>query len=211
MWIDVGSTVDANTSLPPFWQTPTSFWTTNSVKDTQVLGYAYPETQRWLYDDEIEYGSAVNASIANLYSSSVRAMLTSGPDVAGAHLSHLLVDNSFVDWDVQIQGDRRHLPSTFLLRFFLVGDFSSDPVTDVGGWAVLMPGSRVQREKMARRATTHHQDMKGVVSLTATLIDDIAAGKLESLDARYVVPYLKDRLTWKPQAVGYVLMHCQTS
>ena len=63
--IDHHSWVDGDTPLKPFWKTENSFWTSNDVRNTVDLGYAYPETQRWNYPTEKEYRIAVNASDTN--------------------------------------------------------------------------------------------------------------------------------------------------
>lgn len=185
----------------PFWSSSASFWTTNQVKDTAVLGYAYPETQRWNFDSDEAYRASVNATVAQLYSSSVRARLTAGVSKASA-LGNLLVDDTYVDWNVQIQGASSTLPATFIAKFFLVGDFSSDIATDVGAWTVLMSSDHHVQVEKNKRASMLRMDMKGMVSLTESLLDHIVLGKLASLDASDVVPYLKDKLTWKVQAVS---------
>lgn len=201
-WIADDSTTDANTPLLPFWLTPSSFWTTNDVRDSTVLGYAYPETQSWKYDSEGAYRAAINATISQLYSSSVRGTLTTGVGENGGVLEHVLDDDTFIDWVVHIHGSHDQLPATFNARFSLVGDFSSDAITDVGTWTVLASASSNADAKKIKHTTTSEPDISGMVSLTATLLDQISAGKLESLGVGDVVPFLKDKLTWKVYAVS---------
>lgn len=68
-----GSIEDINTALTPFWKTTTTFWTSNDVRESTVLGYAYTETQSWNYSTSSSYWSSINAAIANLYGSTVSA------------------------------------------------------------------------------------------------------------------------------------------
>ncbi|KAF2793120.1 Di-copper centre-containing protein [Melanomma pulvis-pyrius CBS 109.77] len=191
--------VDGNTPLSPFWTTSTTFWTSNDVQDTISLGYAYPETQSWLYSSSSSYRTAVNATIAQLYSSSVRNMLSAGVGENGHDFNHLIVDGSFTDWSVELSAVSSTLPPTFQVRFSFIGDFSSDPVKDVGMWNVMMPSTHRDHQtktESRKRASTLEKNMKGSVALTANLLDCIAAGQLGSLGKDDVVPFLKSKLTW---------------
>lgn len=190
--------VDGNTPLSPFWKTSDSFWTTNDARDTTVFGYAYPETQSWIYASNTIYQQAVSATISQFYSTSARAMLTTDGSGISGDLQHLNIDNSFTDWTINLEAMANILPSSFLVQFSFVSDFSSDPVKDVGMWTVLMAdmtGNQAQAQKV-KRASTLEKKLKGSVSLTANLLDCVAAGMLESLEARDVVPFLKGKLTW---------------
>lgn len=201
-WLANNSVVDANTPLLPFWHTPDTFWTPNLIRDTTVFNYAYPETQPWNYGSDAAYRAAVNASISKLYSNSVRATLTTVAEVGGTSggLNHLLVDNTYVDWIIRAAGSTHELPNTFQLRFYLVGDSTFDAVADVGQWTMIMSGD--QGPKIHRkRASTLEPNSEGTVSLTAHLVDQVGDGKLKSLNADHVVPYLKEKLIWKLIAV----------
>ncbi|KAF2187121.1 Di-copper centre-containing protein [Zopfia rhizophila CBS 207.26] len=199
--------VDADTPLSPFWNTPNTFWTTNGVRDTTVLGYAYPETKRWTYESPEKYKEGVNAAVANLYSASARARLT-GNAVTGGDLKHINADNSFMDWSINMQASPVLLPGTLTVRFSLIGEFSSDPVAEVGAWHVLIPENHEMERRKVEQDSIPELKLKGTVSLTASLLDDIAAGKLESLNQNQVLPYLKQKLTWKVYAAnGTVIPH----
>ncbi|KAF2465062.1 tyrosinase [Lindgomyces ingoldianus] len=197
--------VDADTPLLPFWNTTTTFWTSNAVKDTTVLGYAYPETMSWMFDSKDAYRASVNASISQLYSSSSRARL-SEMGAEGGDLKHLNADGSFTDWSINVEASLIDMPTTFTVRFSLVGMFSSDPVSSIGAWTHLMPSDHTMDRSTAKRDSTLDPRLKGTISLTATLLDDIAARKLESLDEGIVVPYLKSKLTWKVYAGNGMLI-----
>jgi tyrosinase len=190
--------VDGNTPLSPFWKSPDAFWTTNDARDTTVLGYAYPETQSWIYVSDAIHQQAVNTAISQMYSTSARAMLTAQEGGIGGNLQSLNVDNSFTDWTINLEAVASTMPLSFLVQFFFVGDFSSDPVKDVGMWTILMADMKDDQAEAAnlKRTSTSEKKLKGSVSLTANLLDCITAGTLESLEARDVVPFLKTKLTW---------------
>jgi tyrosinase len=190
--------VDGNTPLSPFWKTSDSFWTTNDARDTTVFGYAYPETQSWIYASNAIYQQAVNRTISQSYSTSARATLTADGSGISGGLQHVNINNSFTDWTINLEAVASTLPSSFLVQFSLVGDFSSDPVKDVGMWNVLMAditGKQAQAQRV-KRVSTLENKLKGSVSLTANLLDCVAAGTLESLETHDVVPFLKDKFTW---------------
>jgi tyrosinase len=190
--------VDGNTPLSPFWKSPDAFWTTNDARNTTVFGYAYPETQSWIYVSDAIHQQAVNTTISQLYSTSARAMLTGHESGIGGNLQSFNVDDSFTDWTINLEVVASSMPSSFLVQFSFVGDFSSDPVKDVGMWTVLMAdmkGSQAEAAKL-KRTSRSGKKLMGSVSLTANLLDCITAGTLESLEARDVVPFLKAKLSW---------------
>ncbi|KAF2831707.1 Di-copper centre-containing protein [Ophiobolus disseminans] len=186
--------VDANTELLPFRKASGGFWTMNDARNTTTLGYAYPETTRVGQMSVAEHTDAVKASIAQLYGSSARGMLAAQPVTASGRLV-LAGDGKFTDWAIDTKAMSNDLPPSFVVRFSLVGDFSSDQTFDVGSWVKLTHSSH--EGSMDKRAATIQKTYEGSVSLTAALIDQVAAGKLESLDSKDVVPFLKDKLTWK--------------
>jgi tyrosinase len=190
--------VDGNTPLSPFWKSSDSFWTSNDVRDTTILGYAYPETQSWIYASNAIYQRAVNTTISQSYSASARAMLTADGSGVTGNAQHINIDNSFTDWTINLEAVSSTIPSSFLVHFSFVGDFSSDSVKDVGMWTVLMvntTGNQPEAEKI-KRTITPEKKLEGSVSLTANLLDYVAAGMLKSLEAQDVVPFLRDKLTW---------------
>ncbi|KAF2026103.1 tyrosinase [Setomelanomma holmii] len=203
VWLEDGTTVDANTTLLPFRKSSGGFWTTNDSRNTTTFGYAYPETVRARAQSDEDYWTGVNAAITTLYGSSIRATLSGKIGSAGQTLplastgtSLLANDGTFTDWEIYTTAQPLDLPPTFVVRFSLVGDFSSDAPVDVGTWTKLMPASHGQAGKV-KRASLTDVPYQGRISLTASLIDCIAVGKLASLNAADVVPYLKDKLTWK--------------
>ncbi|KAH7061712.1 hypothetical protein BKA63DRAFT_573421 [Paraphoma chrysanthemicola] len=195
VWLENGQTVDADTPLLPFRKSSGGFWTTNDARNTTTFGYTYPETIKTSEKSEEDYEEEVVAAIATMYSSTARAMLNAKTAPAGG--SALLVsDGTFTDWNIDATATTSHLPPTFVVRFSLVGDFSSDKPVDVGTWTRLMPTSHTH-SGLNDLASSTEAPYEGRISLTATLIDRVVAGQLTSLNASDVVPYLKDKLTWK--------------
>ncbi|KAH7357380.1 hypothetical protein BKA66DRAFT_515471 [Pyrenochaeta sp. MPI-SDFR-AT-0127] len=197
VFLENGQTIDENTQLLPFKKSSGDFWTTKDCWDHTVLGYAYPETQRWKYGSDEDYRESVVKVISKLYGGSEKGQLSSQQVTADAQ-ALLTKDGTFTDWTIQTQASPSGLPSTFVVHFSLVGDFSSDPSIDVGTWMILNPTDHTLEVKhMAARDSTIEQKYEGTISLTAHLLDEAATGRLASLDAKDVVPYLKDKLAWK--------------
>ncbi|KAH7068549.1 hypothetical protein FB567DRAFT_615332 [Paraphoma chrysanthemicola] len=194
VWLENGQMVDADTPLLPFRKSSGGFWTTKDVRNTTTFGYAYPETIKKNEQSEEEYEEEIVAVIATMYGSTVRAMLNAKTAPAGGS-SLLASDGAFTDWSIDAAAITTHLPPTFVVRFSLVGDFSSDKPVDVGTWTRLMPASHTHSGVNDQAST--ETPYEGRISLTASLIDRVVAGQLMSLNASDVVPYLKDKLTWK--------------
>ncbi|KAF9699590.1 hypothetical protein EKO04_002625 [Ascochyta lentis] len=198
VFVDDNTVVDGNTPLLPFRRSPGSFWTTNEAMDWRLFGYDYPETQS---TDTV----SAQATVALLYSGSVRSRIASGQSGGtGKHFTQGTEETIYTDWVINTAAAPLDLPPTFVVQFSFLGDFSSDPVTDVGMWSVLMPmehnkakRSIREAEKRPERATAADMTMRGTVSLTSSLLDQIDARKLQSLDEQDVVPFLRERLTWK--------------
>ncbi|KAM7200214.1 tyrosinase [Naviculisporaceae sp. PSN 640] len=64
---------DRNSPLVPFWDsTSTKFWTSDEIKNsTALFGYAYPETQSWLYNDLAAYQDSIRTTVSNIYQMNV--------------------------------------------------------------------------------------------------------------------------------------------
>lgn len=202
MWLRENETVDANTPLVPFWNGPDTFWTSNEIKDTKVLGYAYPETQSWNYDTVQEYGAAVNASIAQLYSAEARAMLKGQAEMGetAVGLGRLLIEGAYTHWSVRCAVVGEGMPPSFIVKIFL-------EEAEAGAWTVMSSASYRTSAGAAKRSTipeTVSSGVKGDVGLTEALLEKIAAGSLASLDAMDVVAYLAETMTWKIISVRFL-------
>jgi tyrosinase len=186
VFLEDGQMVDGDTQLLPFRKPGASrFWTTNDVTDTRVFGYTYPETSS---------GQDTGAAIARLYSSSARALLRgmetsiSAKHVVAGTQDANTDDITFTDWFVHCATTSS--PSTFIAQFFLSAPSNSDPSGNVS----LPIGRWVKMVEDSSWSLPIH--MNGTVSLTASLLDRVAAGELVSLEHEDVVPYLTERLNW---------------
>ncbi|KAJ4297390.1 hypothetical protein N0V88_004310 [Collariella sp. IMI 366227] len=67
-----GESQTQNTPLAPFWdKSGSKFWNSAQVKDTIPFGYAYPETQRWRFQDQAAYRADVRRAVTALYGTNV--------------------------------------------------------------------------------------------------------------------------------------------
>jgi tyrosinase len=135
----------------------------------------------------------VQAEIAKLYGSSARKMLTNSNTQMHA-MAGPEMPTSFTDWSLDAKALASALPPSFVVRFSLTRDFSSDDAADVGSWVKLMPASH--HVDIEKRTSTIDTTYQGSVSLTASLLDEVTAGRLRSLEPEDVVPYLKEKLSW---------------
>ena len=123
----------------------------------------------------------------------------SGPIPAA--LAHLAPDNRYNEWIVNVRALKHGLGQSFRVLVFL-GPISPDPTTwsrepnCVGRVSVL--GRRIDTPcAKCRRDQAGALLVSGTVSLTAALLQDVAAGRLRSLDPADVVPHLRAHLAWK--------------
>jgi tyrosinase len=64
--------ITANTDLKPFYDSSaTRFWNSAGVKYTTPFGYAYPETQRWLYNSDGAYQTDIRVQVTKQYGANV--------------------------------------------------------------------------------------------------------------------------------------------
>ncbi|KAJ4296308.1 hypothetical protein N0V90_006353 [Kalmusia sp. IMI 367209] len=208
-WIPPNAVTDANYPLPPFWKDEQTFYNSEDVRSTDALGYAYPETQHWNFASADDWQNDVRSTIQRLYPNNVQTTLTNAI-LSGSELSSVVEEGDmFTDWTIEARASVAEMPSTFQAKFSFTGDFSSDESTQVGMWPRMMPESHEpdawkvrQAERKARRGSTPDQSSSSTIALTSSLLDRIAAGKLENLSPDAVVPYLKNHLTWTVYAVG---------
>ncbi|KAF2194899.1 Di-copper centre-containing protein [Zopfia rhizophila CBS 207.26] len=70
--IAAGTRVTAETELKPFYDSSaTKFWNSAGTKETTPFGYAYPETQRWVFPSEQAYQTSVRNEVTRQYGANV--------------------------------------------------------------------------------------------------------------------------------------------
>lgn len=205
-WLPLGGTTDANTGLPPFWKNETDFWNSNDGRNTDVFGYAYPETQYWDFASDDDWRNNVRGLIQSLYPNSARQTLVNAIAKGDSLIQVVDVDSSFTDWVVHSKASASEMPSTFRATFSLVGDFSSDASIEIGMWTRMhVDGSgsdSVEVRHGRKRSSTSDHSLTRAISLTSSLLDQMTAGQLDSLEPEVVLPYLKSHLTWNVYGAG---------
>jgi tyrosinase len=155
----------------------------------------------------------VTGYVARTYAPAARQMLAGGDSTSlgqgSTSLIHVLTNSTYNDWNVEIMAGINKLPGTFRVEFFLA-DFTDDSAEDsdgtqeiLGQWMQSAPlgtnadwkttHTDVGNAKL-KRASTLGTTRNGTVSLTAGLLERVAAGELASLDADAVVPFLTQHL-----------------
>ncbi|KAF1975697.1 Di-copper centre-containing protein, partial [Bimuria novae-zelandiae CBS 107.79] len=216
-WSPVGTTIDASSGLPPFWKDENTFYTSEDVRRTDIFGYVYPETQYWKFATEEKWRNDVRGTIQRLYPHSARETLMNAM-AGGSALTHVLEDgDTFIDWVIEIKASAQEMPASFNAKFFLVGGFSSDESIPVSTWTRLTtqdPETSARKGREAavaeKRYSTIDHGLSSTLILTSTLLEQVMAGELESLDSDVVVPYLQERLRWKVYAVRRPFKRSQT-
>lgn len=198
VYLDDYQDVDANTELLPFRKDPGKFMTFNDCRNTTVLGYAYPETQRWKFPSDAAYQTAVTASIATMYGGRMRAqaevkVASTRPTPFGETLQDS--NGTYTDWTIETQAIASKLPPSFIVKYSLGGMFHTDPVVEVGSWMMLMP-ERLDDVQTQKDPSVPEKLINGTTSITSYLVEQIENKSLKSLEPSDVVPFLTEKLTW---------------
>jgi tyrosinase len=197
------STVDASTPLSPFWKSAHDvFYTSDDLRDTLPLGYAYPETRSWLHGENGTNGTrfreAVRKEVSRLYSPDWRAKVQ-GAGTTRVAPSALLRRGRVSEWAVRISVARGALGASFSVSFFLQP--TPGDRREVGRVALLMP----EAAEVMMPGEGQGQ-MGGVVNstvqLTGKLVDEVVAGRLANLSVHAVGGYLPEKLGWSVVAVS---------
>ncbi|EUC39496.1 hypothetical protein COCMIDRAFT_31327, partial [Bipolaris oryzae ATCC 44560] len=185
--------IDASTPLLPFRRTPDAFWSINECRDTAVLSYAYPETQRWKFASDESFAAHVEGEVARLYGGRVREqavqkVVVEEEEEQSSAFGGLLQRNGgrYTDWVVETRVRGGAVRGTFRVQFSL-GEM------DAGAWMVLMPA--VRRDEVLG-GKGEGKEMVGTTSLTGLLVECVNNGTLGGLDEEVVLPFLQGRLRW---------------
>lgn len=115
--------------------------------------------------------------------------------------AHIVQDNSYTEWITNLRALKHGLSQTFRVLVFL-GDFNPNPATWpleanlVGRFTVL---GRAPDTACAKCKADQEDELvvTGTVPLTMALLKEIVAGRLPSLKAEDVEPYLVKNLHWR--------------
>ncbi|PBP21264.1 putative Tyrosinase [Diplocarpon rosae] len=179
-----GQTQDIDTPLTPFHKNSAGeFWTSNSVRTTEVFGYAYPETAK---HDGVDVRSQVIAASNTLY----------GPATANLRRRGVIVTATDQEWVANIRVKKYALNVPFYIHIF-IGPFDPDPFS----WSFEpnLVGTHFIFVKSI--SSTCNCDLDQLVTATIPLTDrlhnDLSEGYLTSLGPDEVTPYLAENLSYR--------------
>jgi tyrosinase len=118
-----------------------------------------------------------------------------------ASLAHLAPGGKYTEWIVNVRAQKHGIGQSFRVLVFL-GDINPDPKSwdleynCVGRVSVLGRSPETQCGK-CKTDNANGLIVSGTVPLTSALLQDIVGGRVHSLNAADVVPYLRDNLKWK--------------
>ncbi|KAM7216111.1 Common central domain of tyrosinase domain containing protein [Rhypophila decipiens] len=142
-------TEDRNSPLIPFWDnTGSKFWTSEEIRNsTTTFGYAYPETQEWLYSgNNTAYQASIKSAVSKMYQMNVfnramddmrpvskrsslsvrrRQQQTDGP--VPPPLQHLAPNNTYTEYIFNIRASKIGMGDSFRIFAFLGPYDKSNP------------------------------------------------------------------------------------
>ena len=192
-----GSTEDVNTPLTPFHSdTGGTLYTSATARSTRSFGYTYPEVQDWNVSAQ-QLSSNVRAAVNALYNPNGGTSAQRRVKARGAALAPRAVDalSANKQWALNFKGDKKKIPVSLLVHFFLGDPASNDTNTwptdpgFVATQAVLIDPSLKDSSAVA-------PILKGQVPLTHKLLPVVP-----SLDDRPVVDELKATLQFRVQTL----------
>jgi len=219
--ISGSSSVDTNTALTPFWKTQTACWDSSQTTGTGDLNYSYPEFNNLDMGDPDAVKTAIGNYINQQYGGGVLSLVRGGaplsrfaqsPAAGGAQatqgqgeLPTTAAENDkegpkFYDWTVRIHFKKYEVGGSFAVLIFL-GEVPEDPSqwhaasTFVGAHYAFVNGAASQCDNCRKQADLV---VEGFVHLSSTIAE---RSGLSSFDPTVVVPYLKENLQWRVQAV----------
>ncbi|KXX72895.1 Tyrosinase [Madurella mycetomatis] len=145
----------------------------------------------------------ISTSVASIFPT-VRIPADAGP--IPAPLKHLAPSNRYTDWIVNVRAQKHGLGQPFRVIVFLGPFDESDPAgwdmefNCVGRVSVLARGGETTQCAKCHVDAADELMVSGTVPLTSALLQDIMEDEdsgLTSLRPEEVVPYLREKLTWK--------------
>ncbi|KIJ93713.1 hypothetical protein K443DRAFT_111646 [Laccaria amethystina LaAM-08-1] len=217
--IPANTTVDTNTHLTPFYHTQTAFWASAGVTDTTKLAYRYPEFEGLDTSNPAAVQKAIAAAVNKLYGSAVFGVTAQSPAVqepvaaaqqpiaAAADDNHPAIHHAGHgyprDWTARVEFKKFEIGHSFSILLFL-GSVPEKPEE-----YYTSPHFIGAHHAFVNSSPSHCQNCQnqkelveeGFVHLSRGILK---YGKLESLDAAVVEPYLTKDLHWRAvKADGY--------
>ncbi|KAI0065560.1 photo-regulated tyrosinase [Artomyces pyxidatus] len=216
--IQSGTTINASTTLTPFWNSQTTFWSSSNTADTAKLGYTYPEFNSLDQGNRDAARTGIARIINKMYggpffgshpsfSSSLRAEIAETGDTSAVASAIGIgsVANTIYDWTARILFKKYELGGSFSVLIFL-GTVPDDPAqwrtspSFVGTHSAFVNGSSDLCANCRNHADTKTE---GFVHLDPVIAKNSGLG---SFDPDVVVPYLERELSWRVQKVDGVVV-----
>ncbi|OTA64590.1 Di-copper centre-containing protein [Hypoxylon sp. EC38] len=217
-----GESEDSQTGLTPFFSNETHFWTSDMARDHEVFGYTYAEVAN-------KSRAEVVASINRLYGNfSPISMLTrptsqrhskrrevdaahprgtqraNGLSWNGMTSAHPPVEavfsgDKYREWIANIRVSKHAMGGSFSIHLFLE-DVPSDPIS----WPVAssLVGTMGVFAHKGVHGSKSHRMVAGTIPITSALMQMVASGKIPSLHAEDIEPYLRSSLEFRVSLVN---------
>ncbi|KAM3437318.1 hypothetical protein MY4824_003859 [Beauveria thailandica] len=211
-----GTVQDSTSPLVPFYDTPDTFWTSDTSRTTEVFGYTYADTHPHVGDRaalqqslvrkiNTWYGASSPAGIAAKDSQLRVAALqrTGGPWSTKASkgrpnvkltaedppVDKIVKAGSYTEWIANVQVNVEALEGVFEVHFFV-----GKPADDSADWALSPNQIGTVSIFAMNRSTGSQSKISGTLPLTSALMKLVATGALADLDPSSVTPFLKRAL-----------------
>jgi len=190
-----------HSDLTPFWKEEANYWSSDTLKDTDALGYSYPDFDglRRIMWPSLGVQQIIRRKVDELYGGSVVIGLPGARQEKKG-------EAQYYDWTARIEFKKYELLTSFSVLFF-VGEVPDDPQS----WLVssnLVGTYHAFVNSAARRCANCRDQSELVVEGFVHLNRGIERlSKLPDFEPRRVAQYLQDpsNLKWRVQRV--ILFH----
>ncbi|KAI1382190.1 Di-copper centre-containing protein [Hypoxylon crocopeplum] len=208
-----GEFEDSQTALTPFFSNETHFWTSDAVRDHQTFGYTYAEVAN---KSRAEVVATINQLYGNFSPASMFTRPTGSQRQASRqdmrlsqelHTTHGLSWNSqtstrppldkifsgdkYREWIANVRVSKHAMGGSFSIHLFL-GEVPPDPLS----WPVAsnLVGTVGVFAHKGLHGWLSDRKVAGTIPMTSALMHMVASGKVLSLHADDVEPFLKYNL-----------------
>ncbi|KAI1143479.1 Di-copper centre-containing protein [Hypoxylon sp. FL0543] len=217
-----GESEDSQTALTPFFSNETHFWTSETVRDHEVFGYTYAEVANKSRAEVVAtinrlYGNFSPVSMLTTPSSSqqhgkrqetllalpgpygVNGLSWNGRTSARPPVDAVFTGDKYREWIANIRVSKHAMRGSFSIHLFLE-EVPSDPLlwpvaSSLVGTLGIFAHRGVHGGKFDRKVA-------GTVPITSALMHMVASGKVRSLHAEDIEPYLKSNLKLRVSLVN---------
>ena len=222
---------DKYTDLTPFYKDSNKFWNADGVQNTEVFGYAYPETQKWKFRDVESYKTDIKAQLKSLYRDGSLASMIQATQQGQAKstmavlepraielaqkplttvkrkLEDLAPQKRYLEWLTNLKVQKHALNDTFNVHVFIGPIEEENPIlwpvspNHVGAFSVLGAPEDSGCAK-CQEDRENRVEVSGQIPLTIALAERYLAEKIDDLTPASVRPYLQQNLHWRVALVS---------